>query len=270
MPMASFARFRRTFKCQYKEDAMNDKSPGTAIAEARREKGLSQDGVAYLCKMNVRTVQRIEGGQVNPRASTLKKLSGVLGCDLNAMSKPDDGVARQGFRAAFREAISRIRFQKGDDGMRKQNVLQRLARSRKDRRIAGICGGLGEHSGIPAWLWRLMFLAAIFLYGSGFFAYVLLWIFMPRAGQAADKARSRHPNWLERLERSDADRKLGGVCGGLGAHTQVPSWCWRIVFLVLTPLHGAGIALYALLCIFVPKPDGNHGRLSLSGGRQAA
>src|SRR5579885_2006711 len=33
--------------------------------------------------------------------------------------------------------------------------------------------------------------------------------------------------FLQNLKRSKTDCWLGGVCGGLGTHTPVPSWVWR-------------------------------------------
>lgn len=40
------------------------------------------------------------------------------------------------------------------------------------------------------------------------------------------------PNVLHRFTRSDTDYWLGGVCGGLGEITPVPSWGWRLIFCV--------------------------------------
>src|SRR5438046_392712 len=37
-------------------------------------------------------------------------------------------------------------------------------------------------------------------------------------------------SFLQNLTRSKTDCWLGGVCGGLGAHTPVPSWVWRVLF----------------------------------------
>jgi phage shock protein PspC (stress-responsive transcriptional regulator) len=57
--------------------------------------------------------------------------------------------------------------------------LHDLTKSDADRRIAGICGGLGEHTPVPAWLWRVLFLVGILCAGATGVAYVLLWIYMP-------------------------------------------------------------------------------------------
>ena len=58
-------------------------------------------------------------------------------------------------------------------------TANRLRRSRSDRWIGGVCGGLAVATGVEAWIWRLVF-AALFLFGgTGLLIYVLLWIFVP-------------------------------------------------------------------------------------------
>lgn len=54
------------------------------------------------------------------------------------------------------------------------------------------------------------------------------------------------------LTKSSADRILGGVCGGLGRYTGVPSWIWRIGFCVAVLSFGVGLIPYVLLWIFMP------------------
>ena len=51
---------------------------------------------------------------------------------------------------------------------------------------------------------------------------------------------------------SKSDKWIGGVCGGLAALTNIPSWSWRILFLLAVLLHGVGVLVYILLWIFVP------------------
>jgi len=51
---------------------------GKKIAERRKELGLTQEDVANNCKINVRTVQRIEAGEVNPQMYTIKMLADTL------------------------------------------------------------------------------------------------------------------------------------------------------------------------------------------------
>ena len=56
---------------------------------------------------------------------------------------------------------------------------QRLYRSRSDRMIAGVCGGLGKYFNVDPVIVRLVFLLLLFLGGSGFLLYFILWIVVP-------------------------------------------------------------------------------------------
>jgi phage shock protein PspC (stress-responsive transcriptional regulator) len=59
---------------------------------------------------------------------------------------------------------------------------RRLVRSRNDRWLAGVCGGVAEYTGVDANLIRLVVvLGTIFGFGSLFVAYVVAWILMPEA-----------------------------------------------------------------------------------------
>ncbi len=48
---------------------------GRKITDLRKQQGLTQEELAYRCRLNVRSIQRIETGEVTPRLSTLKLLS---------------------------------------------------------------------------------------------------------------------------------------------------------------------------------------------------
>jgi len=62
-------------------------------------------------------------------------------------------------------------------------------------------------------------------------------------------------NDITRLRRSNTDRWLGGVCGGLGQITGVESWIWRLLFVLFVLTFGFGLAIYILLWIFVPEEN---------------
>jgi phage shock protein C len=53
---------------------------------------------------------------------------------------------------------------------------RKLYRSRDDRKIAGVCGGLARHLGIDPLLMRLMFIVTAEVTAP---LYILLWIFVP-------------------------------------------------------------------------------------------
>ena len=58
-------------------------------------------------------------------------------------------------------------------------ALNAPRRSRADRWIGGVCGGLAQATGAESWVWRLLFALLFFLGGAGLVIYVLLWIFVP-------------------------------------------------------------------------------------------
>jgi phage shock protein C len=58
-------------------------------------------------------------------------------------------------------------------------AVNRLRRSRSDKWLGGVCGGLAAITGVEAWAWRLI-LTVLFLFGgAGALLYILLWIFVP-------------------------------------------------------------------------------------------
>jgi phage shock protein C len=57
--------------------------------------------------------------------------------------------------------------------------IKRLYRSRKDRMVAGVCGGLASYIGIDPTLVRLLFVLGLFAVGSTFLAYIIMMIVIP-------------------------------------------------------------------------------------------
>src|SRR5512146_1950704 len=60
---------------------MNHPDLGLKVADLRQQKGLTQERLAELCEVSARTIQRIESGEVDPRAYTLHCLGEALEFD---------------------------------------------------------------------------------------------------------------------------------------------------------------------------------------------
>jgi phage shock protein PspC (stress-responsive transcriptional regulator) len=60
---------------------------------------------------------------------------------------------------------------------------------------------------------------------------------------------------LKRLSRSTSDRWLGGVAAGLGRYFDLNPAIYRIGFVVLTLLGGAGILVYLAALLVIPEED---------------
>ncbi|MCD0421504.1 PspC domain-containing protein [Rubrivivax sp. JA1024] len=59
------------------------------------------------------------------------------------------------------------------------DAVNRLRRSRSDRWLGGVCGGLARATGVEAWIWRLVTAGLALFGGTGVLLYLLLWIFVP-------------------------------------------------------------------------------------------
>ena len=68
---------------------------------------------------------------------------------------------------------------------------KRLVRSRNDRMIAGVAGGLAATFNIDPLLVRIVLLALAFLNGFGFMLYIALWLLVPNEDSAAVDAREQ-------------------------------------------------------------------------------
>ena len=63
------------------------------------------------------------------------------------------------------------------------DTTRKLYRSRTNRKLAGICGGLGQYFNVDATLLRVLFVLLAVLGGSGLILYLALWIIVPREPQ---------------------------------------------------------------------------------------
>jgi transcriptional regulator with XRE-family HTH domain len=63
---------------------------GRKISEFRREKGLTQEQLSEKSRINIRTIQRIEAGEVIPRANTLKIILEILGRNFEEINGTKD------------------------------------------------------------------------------------------------------------------------------------------------------------------------------------
>jgi phage shock protein C len=57
---------------------------------------------------------------------------------------------------------------------------RKLYRSRTNRQVAGVCGGLAEYFNVDVTLIRVLFLLLGVLGGAGIVLYIAMWIIVPR------------------------------------------------------------------------------------------
>jgi phage shock protein PspC (stress-responsive transcriptional regulator) len=131
-------------------------------------------------------------------------------------------------------------------GYRSKGV-KKLHRLADDKKLAGVCAGLGEYFDVDPVFFRLFFLVSLLFGGLGALVYLLLWVMTPE--KAGDRKRGQAPS----LHLSRSDRKIAGVCGGLGEWLDVDPVFLRVAFILLVLLFGLGIVVYIVLWLFVPR-----------------
>lgn len=76
-------------------------------------------------------------------------------------------------------ARAKAQLLSGQTSSRMGGALSRLFRSRSERWIGGVAGGLAVATDLPVWAWRVLFVLLALLHGIGVVMYVLMWIFVP-------------------------------------------------------------------------------------------
>ena len=99
---------------------------------------------------------------------------------------------------------------------------KKLYRSRKEKMIGGVAGGLGDYFEIDPTLVRILFVVATILGGSGVLAYIILWIVIPEEQLNASPSappdssdqkpgENQNANQHSRYQNENPKRNLGGI-----------------------------------------------------------
>lgn len=137
-------------------------------------------------------------------------------------------------------------------------MRNRLTRSKSDRMVGGVCGGLGQYLGIDPTFIRILFFILVFGGGAGFWIYLLLWFLIPEEDEEMSKdfgVRVRRMGDDFTRSVSKPHPKAGLIVGGglilLGIFWLIEQlnlpWLWWWDFDVLWPfllIIAGGILLY--------------------------
>ena len=62
---------------------------------------------------------------------------------------------------------------------------------------------------------------------------------------------------IRRLYKSDADKILCGVCGGIAEYLNIDPVIVRLLWAIIALYWGAGLLLYIIACFIIPKKPEN-------------
>lgn len=136
-------------------------------------------------------------------------------------------------------------------------IKKKLYRNTENKLIAGVCSGFADYFGINVILMRIIWVALAFLHGIGAIAYLVAALIIPIKPETSEIEIEVEPQAKEKqkLHRSDKNKILFGVCGGLAEYLHTDANLLRIIFVALTFLWGAGAIIYILCALLFPKPQ---------------
>lgn len=85
--------------------------------------------------------------------------------------------------------------------------MKKLYRSKKDKKIGGVCGGIGEYFGIDSTLIRLIAVILIFISGAGLIAYIVAWAIIPEKPSHIDVSYEAESEPFTEEQNNDKEDK---------------------------------------------------------------
>ncbi|MFA6259992.1 MAG: PspC domain-containing protein [Bacteroidia bacterium] len=137
----------------------------------------------------------------------------------------------------------------------------KLRRDPNSKVLGGVCSGIAAYLGLDTTLIRLLFAVSLFVFGTGFLLYIILWIAIP-IGNSTDFQSDES---TKKLYRDPDNATIGGVCSGLGHFFGIDAVWFKIAFLVSFFMFGGGFLLYIILWIAIPQAVSASDRLRMRG-----
>ena len=135
--------------------------------------------------------------------------------------------------------------------MQRNAERKKLHKSKEDRILGGVCGGLGDYFRLDPTIIRLAMLALFFLGGIGLLIYLISGFIMPEEPVTIIELIT--DDYPKKLLKSNRDRVFAGVCGGIAEYLNINSMLVRIGWLIFTFCGGAGILAYVICSIIIPS-----------------
>lgn len=107
--------------------------------------------------------------------------------------------------------------------------MRKLYRSKKNKILGGICGGLGDFIKFDPVFIRLILIALLTI--TGFIplliGYLIAWVIIPEVPVGYTSPR------YKRLYRSVKNKKISGLCGGMAEYFKIDATLVRVVYVIL-------------------------------------
>jgi len=159
-----------------------------------------------------------------------------------------------------------------DTAAESEQPYKNWTRASNQSMLGGVCAGIAQRYQIDVTIVRLFCVLFLFT-GIGFLLYLVLWVILPSEPIPAFTKK--------RLFRSPDNKRIGGVCAGLGYYFNMDAWIFRILFLIpFLPsffhwhsfffwhegsFSGSSILIYIIMLIIIPKAKTAADKLEMKG-----
>ncbi len=83
---------------------------------------------------------------------------------------------------------------------------KKLCRSKKDKKIAGVCGGFAEYFNVDATLIRVILVVCCLCFGVGILAYIIAMLIMPEASEESSSAQAKKEEIIDENNTATAEK----------------------------------------------------------------
>lgn len=129
--------------------------------------------------------------------------------------------------------------------------MKRFFRSRTNKKLGGVCAGIGDYFSIDPTIIRLLvFIIALFTaIVPVCLIYIIVWIIAPEAPKKHKKPK------YKKLYRSTKYRVFSGVCGGIAEFFKIDPTLVRILYIVLLVISVVApmIIIYIFATLITPQ-----------------
>ncbi|MCF8009029.1 MAG: PspC domain-containing protein [Halanaerobiales bacterium] len=131
---------------------------------------------------------------------------------------------------------------------------KKIYRSRDNKMIGGVCGGLGEYFEIDPIIIRLIFLIIFFMGGVGFLGYIIAWIIIPERPLDLEQIEKDIDQRALKKQKEKRMKILGYILFGLGLVFLLKVW-FNFEFDLSPDFIAIGLISIGLVIIFKNKKN---------------
>lgn len=121
-------------------------------------------------------------------------------------------------------------------------MSKKVYRSRSDRMLGGVCGGIADYFNVDVVLVRLLWVLAFLAEGIGLIVYIIAWVIIPEESYTS-VGSSRGDSYWNSRENGNMILGLLAICLGIFflARQFLPSIPWHSLWPIVLILVGIGI-----------------------------